>query len=91
MFEAETGVKMMLKHTMEAPVPPSKRAGVAVPEALERLVLACLAKEPDDRPPSALAVSRSLAAIDGVSWDEEQAAEWWRANASYQPPVPPVA
>ncbi|MBP2648020.1 MAG: hypothetical protein H6Q77_1644 [Gemmatimonadetes bacterium] len=89
-FEAETGVKMMLKHTMEAPVPPSKRAGVVVPEALERLVLACLAKEPDDRPASALAVSRSLAAIDGASWDEEQAAEWWRASASYQPPVPPV-
>jgi len=79
-FKAENGVQMMLKHAVEAPVPPSERAGIAVPAALERLVLACLEKEPKDRPPSALALSRSLAAIEGVSWGEEQATQWWRAN-----------
>ena len=89
-FEADTGVKMMLKHTMEAPVPPSERAGIVVPAELERLVLACLEKEPADRPPSALALSRSLAAIEGVFWNEEQAAQWWRANATYHPPIQPV-
>jgi len=81
-FEAETSVKMMLQHAMEAPVPPSARAGIVLPAALEQLVLACLEKEPGDRPPSALALSRSLAAIEGVSWDEEEATRWWRANAS---------
>ncbi len=89
-FEADSSVKMMLKHAMETPVPPSKRAGIAVPAELERLVLACLEKESADRPQGALALSRSLAAIEGVSWDEEQAAQWWRASATYQPPIPPV-
>ena len=81
-FEAETSINMMLKHAMETPVPPSERTGLALPAALERLVLACLAKEPVDRPLSALKLSRLLASIDEVSWSEEEAAHWWLANAS---------
>ena len=80
-FEAETSVNMMLKHAMETPVPPSERAAIAVPPALERVILACLEKEPGDRPQSALALSQSLASIAEVAWSEQDAADWWRANA----------
>lgn len=51
-----------------------------MPPALDALVLACLAKNPDDRPQSAAALSRSLAAIEHEPWDEEQAREWWQVN-----------
>ena len=81
-FEARhTACKMMLEHAMETPVPPSERAAIAVPPALERVILACLAKEPEDRPQSALALSQWLASIAEVAWSEQDAADWWRANA----------
>jgi serine/threonine-protein kinase len=52
-----------------------------VPAALDALVLACLAKKPEDRPSSAAALARSLATIDaGMAWDEEQAMRWWQVN-----------
>ena len=40
-------------HVQQPPVPPSARTDNPIPPALERLVLACLAKQPEDRPQSA--------------------------------------
>jgi len=61
------------------PVPPSKRLGRRLPAKLEALVLAALAKEPDERPESARAFRDALLACDDVpSWDERRAAAWWR-------------
>jgi serine/threonine-protein kinase len=77
-FEAGNAAQLMLKHAVEEPVAPSVRAGIPVPDALERLVLACLAKEPQDRPQSAALLARSLAAIAGIEWTEEQAEQWWQ-------------
>ena len=52
-----------------------------MPPALDQLVLACLAKKPEDRPASAAALARSLAAIQGGDpWDEELALRWWEVN-----------
>jgi serine/threonine-protein kinase len=79
-FEADSGFQMVAKHLREEPVPPSQRTGLPVPEALDRLVLACLAKRPDARPRSAAELARSLDTIDVEPWGEEQAVEWWRAN-----------
>jgi serine/threonine-protein kinase len=61
----------------DPPVPPSQRAGIAVPPELERLVLACLAKKPEDRPRSAAELEEALAAIELSPWGEAQAAAWW--------------
>jgi eukaryotic-like serine/threonine-protein kinase len=78
-FESKTAVEMIAKHLHEEPVPPSLRAPAEIPPALDELVLACLAKDPQRRPSSAAALARSLAAVD-VTWTEEQAADWWRAR-----------
>ncbi|MEV5089459.1 protein kinase [Streptomyces griseoincarnatus] len=52
---------LMLSHLSDQPVPPSAKAPDAqVPAALDRLVLDLLAKNPDDRPESAAAVSARL-------------------------------
>jgi serine/threonine-protein kinase len=80
-FEASAPIQMIARHLHDAPVPPSRRSELPVPAALDELVLACLAKKPEDRPPSAAALARSLAAIDGAGrWDEELAMGWWEVN-----------
>ncbi|MBZ0268551.1 hypothetical protein K8I85_10380, partial [bacterium] len=59
----------------------SWRAGsheLPVPAELERIVLDCLAKVPEDRPRSAAELARRLAQCGPeTTWDEERAREWW--------------
>jgi serine/threonine-protein kinase len=80
-FEASSFVEISSHHLMTPPEPPSKRRGSPLPEKLERLILACLEKDPADRPKSATAVE--LAAIeitDAEPWTQSQARGWWDHN-----------
>jgi serine/threonine-protein kinase len=81
-FEAETGLQMMAKHLRAEPVPPSQRSALPIPAGLERLVLACLAKKPEDRPHSAAELSRALAGVGGDGWNEARAREWWTTHGA---------
>jgi eukaryotic-like serine/threonine-protein kinase len=81
-FESASVMHVIARHLNEVPVPPSQRARNPVPPALEQLVLACLAKRPEQRPQSAAELSHALGAIDIEPWDEEQAAEWWRMHGT---------
>jgi serine/threonine-protein kinase len=79
-FEATSGVQMIAKHVRAEPVPPSRRASIVVPPALEQLILSCLAKRPEDRPSTAGEVARLLGEIDLQPWTEADAKQWWRVN-----------
>jgi serine/threonine-protein kinase len=79
-FEADTGLQVIAKHLRADPVPPSQRANVPIPAALEQVILACLAKRPDDRPKSAAELGRLLSDIGGEQWSEERATQWWTAR-----------
>jgi eukaryotic-like serine/threonine-protein kinase len=79
-FEADTALQMIGQHLRVAPVPPSLRSGRPMPEELERLILACLAKDPSDRPATAQAFDHDLAAIDLVPWCSGEARAWWETN-----------
>jgi len=79
-FEAATGLQMIARRLNEDPVPPSARTEVAVPAALDRVVLTCLSRAPEDRPRSAADLDRALAAVPVEPWTDQQAAEWWMAN-----------
>jgi len=85
-FEGPGVFALIAKHLNEAPVSPSARADIVLPDGLERLVLACLAKDPPSRPASAAALGRALAALDLDPWTQDDAAAWWAA----QPRVAPV-
>ena len=51
------------------------------PEAVERVVLDCLAKEPAKRPASALELDRRLAEIERAEpWQQADAERWWREH-----------
>jgi eukaryotic-like serine/threonine-protein kinase len=79
-FEATGGFQMIAKHISDTPVPPSERTELDIAPALDRLVLACLAKRPEDRPESATEVDRLLADIEIEPWSEEEATQWWRTH-----------
>ncbi|MFN3266910.1 MAG: serine/threonine-protein kinase PknK [Deinococcales bacterium] len=58
-FIGESIVQVVLQHIQQAPTPPRER-NPNVPEALENICLALLAKNPNDRPSSAEAVREAL-------------------------------
>jgi serine/threonine protein kinase len=79
-FEGGTVVQMVARRLNESPVPPSQRAELPVPPALDALVLACLARRPEDRPQTAGDLDRALAAIPLTPWTEDEAHTWWITN-----------
>ncbi|MDP2470839.1 MAG: serine/threonine-protein kinase [Candidatus Palauibacterales bacterium] len=77
-FTADTPVKLLLQHVQSAPVAPSSRTELTVPAALDEIVLACLAKDPADRPQTARELARRLDAVGlEAEWTEERARQWW--------------
>ncbi len=54
-----------------------QRTELAVPLALDHVILACLAKRPENRPGTATELDRMLAEIAVEPWTEEQAERWW--------------
>jgi tRNA A-37 threonylcarbamoyl transferase component Bud32 len=79
-FEGTGSFQVIAKHIQEAPVPPSQRTEMLIPAALERVVLACLAKKPEDRPQTAAELDRELAEIETEPWSQEEAQRWWRQH-----------
>ena len=76
-FAGDSVVTIIAQHLQAVPVPPSRRTGVPIPLALEDLVLACLAKKPENRPQSARELAQLLDSVDGTTWSDEEAVHWW--------------
>ena len=72
-------MQIMSRHLQSPPVPPSDRGAFAIPPALDRIVLACLAKDPEDRIHDAGELIRRLATITDEPWTDDQARTWWLA------------
>jgi serine/threonine-protein kinase len=95
-FEEKTAFTMAMAHVHKTPAPPSQRAGQPVPAQLENVILRCLAKRPEQRPQSAMELSRLLAAITDVpDWTAQDAESWWEAHlpasSSYRTALQPHA
>jgi serine/threonine-protein kinase len=77
-FEALTPLSMAIAQMEQRPEPPSWRTEVPIPASLERVVMACLEKRPEDRPQSAAEVAELLDACSDISpWTRADAARWW--------------
>jgi hypothetical protein len=80
-FSGKSGGEIIGHHLHSAPVPPSERLGRPVDPFLERLILACLAKDPEERPADAGAL---LAQFElhwtGPAWTQREAREWWETR-----------
>lgn len=80
-FAGRTLLEVCGQHLHAEPMPPSERLAAPVPRELEQLILACLAKSPEDRPASAAALQSTLTALAG-GWTEPRASEWWAVHGS---------
>jgi serine/threonine-protein kinase len=77
-FQAPNAIQLMYQHANATPVAPSQRSELEIPAALDRVILSCLAKYPEDRPQCALELSHLLAAaVPESSWSQERAHRWW--------------
>jgi eukaryotic-like serine/threonine-protein kinase len=77
-FGGATAVEVCSHHLHTRPQSPAERLGGPVPAGLERLILACLEKEPAKRPASAADLRDALEDLDDVGrWGESEARAWW--------------
>ena len=75
---SESDELLLHKIVNEEPRPLGEVCPQAVPQGLRDLVVECLAKNPEDRPRSALAVIERLEALIGPGpWTQAQATRWW--------------
>jgi serine/threonine-protein kinase len=80
-FKGRTSMETMMQHAQADPVAPSGRAQQDVPPALDDVIMACLAKDPDDRPATADRLAEMLAAVPTRSaWTARDAHDWWAGH-----------
>jgi len=78
-FDERNPMRLMLAHAHQPPQPPSRRSEVPIPNAFEDLVMACLRKNPADRPQTAEALGTALEDL-ARAWTPEDATRWWRRH-----------
>jgi serine/threonine-protein kinase len=77
-FDASTAMSMAIAHVEQQPEAPSRRTEVRIPASLERIVMACLEKKPEDRPQSATELAGLLdQCTDIAPWTRADADRWW--------------
>jgi serine/threonine-protein kinase len=80
-FEGRSILEVCAHHLHSVPEAPSARLGAPVGSDLEAVLLACLAKQPQDRPASAHVLRERLRACAAWGlWTNARAAEWWAAH-----------
>jgi serine/threonine-protein kinase len=80
-FKGTTLMETIVMQVHMEPEPPSRRARFPIPYELEELVMACLAKNPADRPQSADELSARLATVPlDRKWSGDRAREWWNRH-----------
>jgi len=82
-FPGKTVMEVLAHHLHSAPETPSVRLNAAVERDLEKILLGCLQKRPEDRPASAHALRAQLAACHAARrWTNLRASQWWASHQS---------
>ncbi len=80
-FDSSSLTQIIKEHIWEPPTPPGYRTEMPLPPELDRIILSCLEKDPENRQQSALEFRRALESIAfAVEWNQERAREWWLQN-----------
>jgi serine/threonine-protein kinase len=82
-FERASPIEMLFDHARTPPISPSQRARRVFPAGLDETLLACLEKDPRNRPQSAEQLSEALGAITlESSWTADDARRWWLRHSA---------
>lgn len=80
-FRGNTVMEVIAHHLHSTPDRPSARLNVQVDSDLEKVLLSCLAKRPEDRPASAHVLLDQLRACRAARrWTNVKASQWWSAH-----------
>src|SRR5262249_21514868 len=79
-FERTNPLEVLIAHARDDVVPPSQLQ-TGVPADLERVILRCLAKRPEDRFPDVDHLDQALAGCAAADrWTQSDAARWWHEH-----------
>jgi len=79
-FEGTSPLEVIVAHARDEVVPPSQRQP-DVPADLERIILRCLAKRPEDRFQDADSLEQALSECAAADqWTQSHAARWWHEH-----------
>ncbi len=76
-FEADGNLDVLYRTMNEPPRRPSQVVKTPIPGTLDRLVVDCLAKDPENRPAGMVAVLQTLDSVDAPPWRQADAKAWW--------------
>jgi eukaryotic-like serine/threonine-protein kinase len=79
-FSDANPMNVALRQVQVKPDPPSSRTANPIPQALERIVLQCLEKQPAARPATARDLEQMLVGCGVPPWTDEDAAAWWETH-----------
>jgi serine/threonine-protein kinase len=81
-FPRSSPMAMVIAHATEEPPSLASHGKQEIPQKLEDVVLACLAKDPAHRPQTAQALSKMLEWLEfDMPWTDEDAEAWWSEQA----------
>ena len=87
-FDGDSPLQIVARHIQATPEPPSRYSPFPVSPDLEKLVLDCLAKSPEDRPSTVADLSERLAQCALESpWTRAGARQWWETSLGSQAPL----
>jgi serine/threonine-protein kinase len=77
-----SSVLQVLARALHEPIErPSVKSGRDTPADLERVILACLARDRNQRPKDAPSLKRDLASCEGIPpWTPDDARRWWQSK-----------
>jgi len=77
-FGGDTMEAILMKHLHSTPARPSERLGAPLPRDLEDVLLACLSKDPEQRPQTGADLRRALDDCeDAGQWSQAVSRSWW--------------
>jgi tRNA A-37 threonylcarbamoyl transferase component Bud32 len=83
LFDDYTVEDLLARQVKDLPPTPSARLGKPVSPDLAGLIMRCLAKQPEQRLPSAEALDQALAGcVSAGTWTPLDAEQWWHANVA---------